>query len=125
VSTSADLLNALSVEQLFDSVAVRVDGPAAWAEHLRIAWRVSDEDTTRVMELRNGALHHRTASEVPDGTTTFTLTRLSLIGLVTGTLDLGDAMSDGSVTVEGDPGVLGRLAAVLAPVDPDFDIVVP
>ena len=29
------------------------------------------------------------------------------------------------VVVDGDPAVLGRLIAVLAPVDPDFDIVVP
>jgi alkyl sulfatase BDS1-like metallo-beta-lactamase superfamily hydrolase len=125
VSTSADLLQALTVEQVLDSIAVRIDGPRAWDEHLDLAWRISDEDRTYLVELRNGALHYRTASAVPEGTTTFTLARRALIGLVTGTLDLGEAMGDGTVAVEGDPGVLGRLVAVLAPVDPDFEIVVP
>ena len=65
------------------------------------------------------------AESPPAGTTTFSLTRPTLIGLVTGTLDLDAAIGDGTVVVDGDPGVLGRLVAVLAPVDPDFDIVVP
>jgi len=125
VSTSADLLQALTVEQVLDSIAVRIDGPRAWHEHLDVAWRISDEDRTYLVELRNGALHYRTASAVPEGTTTFTLERRALIGLVTGTLDLAEAMGDGTVAVDGDPSVLGRLVAVLAPVDPDFEIVVP
>jgi alkyl sulfatase BDS1-like metallo-beta-lactamase superfamily hydrolase len=124
-TTSPDMVLALSVSQVFDSVAVRVDGPRAWGEHLRIAWRILDEDTTYVTELRNGALHHRTVTAVPGGVTVFTLTRLALIGLVTGTLDIATAAGDGTVTVDGDPGVLARLVALLAPVDPDFDIVTP
>ncbi len=123
VTTSPDLLNALSVDQVLDSVAIRVDGPRAWDEHLRIAWCITDEDHTSVVELRNGALHHRTTTSVPAGVTAVWLTRAELIGLVTGTLDLGVAIGDGRVTVDGDPGVLARLMAVLAPVDPDFDIV--
>ncbi len=124
-TTSPDMALALSVTQVFDSIAVRVDGPAAWDEHLVIAWHISDEDTTYLTELRNGALHHRTVPGAPDDVATFTLTRRSLIGLITGSLDLGAAMGDGTVTVDGDPAVLSRLVAVLAPVDPGFDIVTP
>lgn len=125
VSVSAELLDALTVDQVFDSVAVRIDGPAAWNEHLVIAWHVTDEDTVHLTELRNGALHHRTTAAAPEGATTFHLTRLALIGVVTGTLDLAAALADGRVAIDGDPAVLGRLVALVAPVDPDFDIVVP
>ncbi|MBL8775199.1 MAG: MBL fold metallo-hydrolase [Acidimicrobiales bacterium] len=124
-TTSPDMVLALSVSQVFDSVAVRIDGPRAWDEHLRLAWRITDEDAVYLTELRHGALHHRTVTAVPDGVTTFTLARVALIGLVTGTLDLAGAIADGTVTVDGDPGVLGRLVGLIAPVDPDFDIVVP
>ncbi len=124
-TTSPDMALALSVTQVFDSIAVRVDGPAAWDEHLQIAWHITDEDTTYLTELRNGALHHRTVADGPGDVTTFTLTRRSLIGLITGSLDLGAAMGDGTVGVDGDPAVLGRLVAVLAPVDPNFSIVTP
>jgi ubiquinone biosynthesis protein UbiJ len=54
-----------------------------------------------------------------------TVARRSLIGLVTGTLDLAAALGDGTVAVDGDAAVLGRLVALLAPVDPDFAIVTP
>lgn len=125
VATSPDMLQALTVDQVFDSVAVRIDGPKAWDEHLRIAWHITDADATHLVELRNGALHHRPTTSVPAGTTAFSLTRLDLIGLVTGTLDLGAALADGRVVVDGDADVLGRLIAVVAPVDPDFAIVTP
>jgi len=124
-TTSPDLLSSLSVNQVFDSVAVRVDGPRAWSEHLCIAWHVTDEDAIYLTELRNGALHHRTVSAAPDGVTTFRLTRLALIGAVTGSIDLLAALADGTVTVDGDPAVLGHLVGLLAPVDPDFNIVTP
>jgi alkyl sulfatase BDS1-like metallo-beta-lactamase superfamily hydrolase len=48
-----------------------------------------------------------------------------MVGMVTGTIDAAAALSDGSVTVEGDPGVLAALVGLVAPTDPDFDIVTP
>jgi alkyl sulfatase BDS1-like metallo-beta-lactamase superfamily hydrolase len=121
----ADILGSLTASQVLDSVAIRIDGPRAWAESLRIAWRITDEATTYLTELRNGALHHLVIDDVPAGATTFSLSRAALVGLVTGSLDLAGAMDDGTVAVDGDPAVLGRLVALLAPVDPAFDIVVP
>ena len=76
-------------------------------------------------ELRNGALNHRTVSAPLPGTTTFTLTRPQLIGLVTGSLDPVAALSDGSVVVDGDAGQLVGLVGFIAPVDPAFPIVTP
>lgn len=125
VTIGRDLLAALTVSQVFDGLAVRLDGPRAAGERLRIAWRMTDEDAAYVLELRNGALHHQQVDVLPEETTTFTLTRPTLIALATGTLDPGSALEDGSVEVEGDPSVLGRLVALLAPVDPDFAIVTP
>jgi alkyl sulfatase BDS1-like metallo-beta-lactamase superfamily hydrolase len=61
----------------------------------------------------------------PTGSSTFTLTRLTLIGLVTGTVDLAAGIADGTVRVDGDPAALQRLVHLLAPVDPNFPIVTP
>jgi alkyl sulfatase BDS1-like metallo-beta-lactamase superfamily hydrolase len=58
-------------------------------------------------ELRNGALNHRVTPAPVAGSTIFTLTRPTLIGLVTGTVDLGAGIADG--TVNGDPADLRRL----------------
>jgi alkyl sulfatase BDS1-like metallo-beta-lactamase superfamily hydrolase len=122
---SPDLAYALSVPQVFDSIAVRVDGPRAWDEHLVTAWTITDEDTTYVTELRNGVLHHRTVAEAPSDVTRFTLTRRALIGVVTGQIDLAAAVGDGTVTIDGDPSAMANLVALLAPVDTEFDIVTP
>lgn len=124
-TTSPDLAYALSVSQVFDSIAVRIDGPRAWDEHLVTAWTITDEDTTYVVELRHGVLHHRTVIEIPAGVTRFTLSRRSLIGVVTGQVDLTAAIGDGTVTIEGDPSVMANLVGLLGPVDANFDIVTP
>jgi alkyl sulfatase BDS1-like metallo-beta-lactamase superfamily hydrolase len=120
-----DLISAISVSQLFDSIAIRVDGPRAWDEHLTISWVVTDTATTYVTELRNGALNHRAADGPAPGSTTFTLSRPTLIGLVTRRLDFNEALATGAVTVDGDAAVLMRLIGVLARVDTDFDVVTP
>lgn len=126
VSTAAtDIYASLTVDQVFDSIAVRVDGPAAWDEHLEIAWRITDESIVHLVELRHGALHHRDVAEAPEGVTTFSLDHAALVGLLTGALDAATAFADGTVHVEGDPSVLARLVALLAEGDPDFAIVTP
>jgi alkyl sulfatase BDS1-like metallo-beta-lactamase superfamily hydrolase len=125
VTPSPDMAYALSVSQVFDSIAVRVDGPRAWDERLVTAWTITDDDTTYVVELRNGVLHHRTVTDAPAGVTRFTLSRRSLIDVVTGELDLATALADGTVEVDGDPAAMATLVGLLAPVDPDFDIVTP
>jgi alkyl sulfatase BDS1-like metallo-beta-lactamase superfamily hydrolase len=124
-SGARDILSALSVEQIFDSVAIRVDGPKAWDEHLVMSWVVTDLDRTYVTELRHGVLTCRVVADPAPGSTTFSLARRTLIGLVTRSIDLGLAVADGSVRVEGDPSALGRLVAVLASLDRDFAIVTP
>jgi len=124
-TTSPDIAYSLSVSQVFDSIAVRIDGPRAWDEHLVTAWTITDEDTTYVVELRNGVLHHRTVAEAPSDVTRFTLSRRALIGVVTGQVDLATALADGTVTIDGDPAAMANLVGLLAPVDAEFNIVLP
>ncbi|MBC7291741.1 MAG: MBL fold metallo-hydrolase [Actinotalea sp.] len=126
-SASADLLRALTPSQLFDSLAIRVDGPRCWDERLLLSWVLTDDavPVAYVTELRNGVLHHRPTTAPAPGSTTFTLDRSALVDLFTGSLDLAAAVSEGTVAVDGDATDLGRLMSCLAPVDPDFAIVTP
>lgn len=124
-AASSDIMSALTVSQVFDSIAIRIDGPRAWDVYLALSWVIADEGTTYVTELRNGVLNHRTASAPIAGSTTFTLDRTTLIQLVGGGLALVDGIAAGRVSVEGDPAPLGTLVSLLAPVDPNFAIVTP
>src|SRR5262249_46036864 len=49
---------ALTITQLFDSVAIRIDGKRAWDTTASIRWHFTDRNETYRMELSNGALIH-------------------------------------------------------------------
>jgi alkyl sulfatase BDS1-like metallo-beta-lactamase superfamily hydrolase len=122
---AVDLVMALTVEQILSSVAIRIDGPKAWSEHLVLSFVVTDIGQTFVFELRNGTANHR-ATRVPAAdSTTLTLERRTLIGLMLGRVDFAAALADGTIAIDGDPADLGRLVAVLGRNDPDFAIVTP
>jgi alkyl sulfatase BDS1-like metallo-beta-lactamase superfamily hydrolase len=54
----AGMAAALTVEQLFDSVAIRVNGPKAWSETMTIDWHFTDLGERYRMSLSNGVLVH-------------------------------------------------------------------
>jgi alkyl sulfatase BDS1-like metallo-beta-lactamase superfamily hydrolase len=124
VTSSPGMVAALTVSQLLDSVAVRVDGPRAWHAHLVFSLEIVG-DATYLAELRNGALTHRVVdAPVPDEPA-FVLTKAQLIGLLGGAIDLPSAIESGDIAVTGDRTVLAQLVGFLADVDPGFDIVTP
>ncbi len=113
---SADMVGALAVDQLFDSLAIRVNGPKAWDEHLTIDWVFTDLGHTYRVELTNGVLIQDVGPRSGTADLTLTLTKAQLLGL------LGGGGLDGIETA-GDAGVLGRLLAVLDPAGAAFPIV--
>jgi alkyl sulfatase BDS1-like metallo-beta-lactamase superfamily hydrolase len=122
---SPDIVSALSVEHVIGAIAVRIDGPRAWDEHLVISWVVTDLDEVHVTELRHGVLTRRRADAPDPGGTTFTLSRAALVGALTGGLDVVQAIVDGTIGVDGDPMVLARLRDLTERPDPGFAIVTP
>jgi alkyl sulfatase BDS1-like metallo-beta-lactamase superfamily hydrolase len=112
------LAPALTTTQLFDSVAIRINGPKAWNETLAINWHLTDEDRRYRMELSNGALIHYPTNAAADADVSIVLTRSQLVGL------LAEARTDG-VAIDGDASVLTRLIGLLDEPDPTFAIVTP
>jgi alkyl sulfatase BDS1-like metallo-beta-lactamase superfamily hydrolase len=98
---SPDMVGALEVGQLFDSLAIRVDGPKAWAEHLIIDWVFTDLGRTYRTELTNGVLIQDVDPKSGTADLTVTLTKPELLGLLAGG-GLEHIESDG------DMGVLHR-----------------
>ncbi|MFC4606017.1 alkyl/aryl-sulfatase [Rhodococcus kronopolitis] len=126
VAAAPDIASALSVEQVFDAVSLRVDGPRAWSARIVIDWHVTDENLVHRCELRNGLLVHWDLEDESAGAdAVFRLTRPLLLQVLVGGADLGAAIADGSIVAEGDPGKLVELAGYLDSPDPDFAIVTP
>jgi alkyl sulfatase BDS1-like metallo-beta-lactamase superfamily hydrolase len=113
-----DVIAALTVDQLFDTVAIRVDGPKAWNVAGAIDWIVTDVDVRHRTELTNGVLIQRDAP-IGDADLTVTLTKPQLIGLLGGALTLADVDTDGDV------GVVQTFLDVLDPGRPGFPVVTP
>ena len=115
-TASPDLFAALSPQQVFDAIAIRVDGPKAWDEKLSIGVELTDAGESYRLDLLNGVLVHRAAPV--DGTDLILrLPKASLIKLLAGNVD--------GIETQGDAGVLQRLMAVLEEPDPSFSIVTP
>ncbi|MEV4224516.1 alkyl sulfatase dimerization domain-containing protein [Nonomuraea sp. NPDC049725] len=117
-TTSPEMLQALSLEQVFDSIAIRVDGPKAWNESLAIDWHLTDLDRRHRTALSNGVLIHQADPPSRPVDLTLTLTKRDLLGLLTG------GPADG-IRHEGDLNALNRLTAVLDDPAPAFAIVTP
>ncbi|MFE9488267.1 alkyl/aryl-sulfatase [Streptomyces sp. NPDC006641] len=126
VAASPDLLSALTLDQLFDSLAIRIDGPRSWHADLAIRFRVPDADPV-TLRLRNGVLIHTTGTapgeRAPD--TEIALPEAGLRAILMGTADLSDLAGQGRAEISGDPGTFAELLGYLTAPDPDFAIVTP
>jgi len=113
-TASPDLLAALTPEQVFDAIAIRVDGPRAAPETLSIGVVLTDAGTSYRLDLRNGVLiHHEAPTDGAD--LVLRLPKAALPGLLAGSTE--------GIAIDGDPRVLSRLVALLEAPDPDFNIV--
>ncbi|MGW3094525.1 alkyl/aryl-sulfatase [Streptomyces sp. NPDC001102] len=125
-TASPDVLAALTLEQLFDALAIRVDGPRSWDADIIVRWHI-DQGETVTVRLRNGVLTHVTGAgpaAVPPHVE-ITLTEADLRALLLGALDPADLAARDSVEITGDAGRLNELLGYLDTPDPDFAIVTP
>jgi alkyl sulfatase BDS1-like metallo-beta-lactamase superfamily hydrolase len=117
--SAGSMAGALTVGQVFDSLAIRIDGPRAWDESFVVDWHVTDLNERYRLRLCNGVLTHaRTDRPTPGADLTLTLTGARLTALLTGA-------PPEDVTLSGDLTVLRRLTRLLDTPDPGFAIVTP
>ncbi|WP_231991382.1 alkyl/aryl-sulfatase [Mycobacterium sp. E1214] len=118
---SATMLAQLSAEQIFDSLAIRVDGPRGWGLDITIDLAFADAAVNYRLTLRNGVLVHRQApADPPTATVTLELAGKDRLLAVA----FGDFTSPG-LTVSGDASALQAFLGVLDRPDPGFNIVTP
>jgi alkyl sulfatase BDS1-like metallo-beta-lactamase superfamily hydrolase len=121
---SPDVLAVLTPEQLFDALAVRIDGPRCWDEHVTLDVDLTDIGSRYRLTLRNGVLSSTAAAQTTDADAVLHLPATALPAVATGAADPAGFAAAG-ITVSGDPTALGRLLAALDTPDPDFAIVTP
>ncbi|MEI7543824.1 MAG: alkyl sulfatase dimerization domain-containing protein [Mycobacteriaceae bacterium] len=120
-TTSPSMLNQLTPEQMFDILAISVNGPRAWDLDLALDVTFADLDTNYRITLRNGVLIQR-KRPAEESTATATVTLATKMRLMAAAA--GDFTSPG-LQVTGDSGALQALLGVLDAPDPNFSIVTP
>jgi alkyl sulfatase BDS1-like metallo-beta-lactamase superfamily hydrolase len=121
----ADIVASLTTDQLFDSMAIRLDGPRAFDMTLTLNWVFPDIDARYALTLENAVLTHMAGKQADDPDATITLDRALLNRVLTGGADLQHELGSGGIRIEGDAAKLGQLLALFDAPDPSFAIVTP
>jgi alkyl sulfatase BDS1-like metallo-beta-lactamase superfamily hydrolase len=120
-ATSMSMLNQLTPEQIFDGLAIRVNGPRSWDLDIAIDISFADLAANYRLTLRNGVLVYRKVA-ADSATATVTVKLGSKFRLLT--VAMGDFTSPG-LEMSGDQTGLQAFLGVLDGPDPNFNIVTP
>lgn len=125
-TVAPDLLAVLTLDQLCDALAIRVDGPRSWDADITVRWKLSDGEPL-TLRLRNGVLTHvmgtGRAAATPD--VEICLTEAEVRAVLLGVVAPADLAARPGVEITGDVGKLAELLGHLSDPDPDFAIVTP
>ncbi len=122
---SPDLLRALTIDLLFDFLAVRLNGEKAEGKSMVINWTFTDVGEKFTMNLENSALTHLAGKLAAKADAGFTLTRAALDAILLKEKTFPDAIKAGEIAIEGDARKLGELIGMLDEFTADFPIVEP
>ncbi len=122
---SPDMLASVTLDDLMDYLAVRLNGPNAAGERIVIGFRFVDSDEHYVMIVENGVLRHRRVEEMPDLPTVVSLNRPGFIAMTMAGVPVDALATTGTVDIAGDQAPLTRFIDLLDNFDFWFDIVTP
>lgn len=118
---SSALLAQLTPEQMFDILAISINGPRAWDLDLAIDVTFADAGANYRVTLRNGVLVYR-KRDADASTAQATVTLANGLRLIAAAA--GDLESAG-LSISGDQSALAALMGVLDKPDPAFNIITP
>ncbi|MEZ5852045.1 MAG: alkyl sulfatase dimerization domain-containing protein [Hyphomicrobiaceae bacterium] len=122
---SPDVVKALTVPLFFDYLGVRLNGPKAEGRRIVINWSISDVGERYSLNLENAALTYLADNHADAADATVTLDRPVLSQLLMGRVTLEDAVARGLIMIDGDPGKVTELFALLDEFRLMFPIVLP
>jgi alkyl sulfatase BDS1-like metallo-beta-lactamase superfamily hydrolase len=100
------LLLAMTVEQVFDSLAVRMKQEELGGLTTCINWNFTDTKELWIMGISNRTLYYTPGRQADNADATVTLARTTLIDVVTQSTTFMDQIQEGNITIAGDGGAL-------------------
>ncbi len=119
------LMAHISVTQVFDAIAIRIDGMKAAGLRFAINWTISETGERHLLRLENGVLSNASNRHADDAVLSVSIPRSQLLLLMVGLVTLESLVEQGVATAEGDLSLLESIRGLLDPPDPLFPIVLP
>jgi alkyl sulfatase BDS1-like metallo-beta-lactamase superfamily hydrolase len=122
---SRGMLEGLPLENLFQALSVRLNGPKAEGKDLRFQCTFPDLKKTYSLTVRNSVLHAFPDREDPTAPARLTLSGSDFKSLMAGLVTAAELIASGKMIAEGDLTVLMEFAGLLDDFDPFFPLVGP
>ena len=120
-----DMVRGMSLELLFDFIALRLNHQKVDGLKLGINMVFTDLKETWALELSNSVLNNTKGRVLAKPDVTLTLTRPAFLGMLLAGKKLPELIQAGAVKLEGDPKAFGAVFANVETFDPYFNIVTP
>jgi alkyl sulfatase BDS1-like metallo-beta-lactamase superfamily hydrolase len=124
-TASAGTVKALSIENIFDLMGVRLNAHKAEGKHIVVNWNFTDSKQRYTLNLEDSALTFTSDSADPLADVSLDLTRETLNAILLKQTSPKKAMEEGAIVVTGNPRKLMELLTMLDEFAPDFEIVAP
>lgn len=118
-------LPSMTVEMIFDSMAVRLNGPRAAGASITVNFDFTDTKQRYVLRIENGVLSHTPNKQAENPDATMTIKRTALDALILGQKPLDQLMASGDLEIAGDAQALLQLFGYLDDFEAAFAIVTP
>ena len=120
-----DMVRSMSMELLFDFVAMRLNHQKVDGQKVGISMVFTALKETWALELSNAVLNSTKGRVLKQPDVTLTLTRPAFLGMLLAGKKLPELIQAGAVKLEGDPKAFGAVFANIETFDPYFNIVTP
>ncbi|RAI43299.1 alkyl/aryl-sulfatase [Rhodoplanes roseus] len=121
-TSSPDVIRAMTTELFLNFLAIRMDSRKAEGLRFTINLVTPDNGETFVVELENATLTSIAGFQADKPDLTLTIDRSALEQTMMGAKPLEAQIADGTARVQGDVGVLAKLAATMVDFDPRFEV---
>ncbi len=111
---SPDVVSAISVEQVFDMLAIRVDPQLAEGKSVSLVFDFLDMNQSRLVSIRNSVLVHEDGAG-RSASATLRMSKPAFLGMIFGGQKPADMVLKGALTIEGDPSAAAALLGVIDP----------
>jgi len=122
-SSKVDLLSAATIENLLDSIAVRIDAVEAAGEKLSLNLIIPDTNEKFQVVLANSNLSYISVQEFKEADTTLTIHKKDLLRMMSGQMPITELARLGAASIEGSLFTLVTLIGLLEKPNQHYEMV--